>query len=331
MPIVPIAGSRKSQIVSAERRPGDVVIDFTLLWAALTGATRGEDGRFPVREDDDPSLPLVSAAYWFTLSEAVRRELSGFVTSASRANVERLERVTGRRARVVDVKPGPLLARLSEVDDGGGTHLNKQCVVAARRWWTNAAEVKWHARGVGSWKGPDGQTDAPRARTAAAAWEATMMSEVRCAVEIREDESRQSPGRIVGTILETGRVASDRREVFAPGSVQFPANGLRSALPRRRRHAPYDRGRPAPSRRRDRLLRRPSHLGSDARPSSAPALRHPGWGARQRRQRLGRLPPRVLPPGPGPLSLLPPGAPRGAARRLQVRTTPLRRPTGAPQ
>ena len=160
MPITPIvgpAGSGKSQVVAAERRPGDVLIDFTLLWAALTGATRGEDGRYPVREDDDPALPLVSAAYWFTLTEAVRRELDGFVTSASRANVDRLETITGRRARVVDVKPGPLLARLSEVDDEG-EFLDGQCVSAVRRWWTDAAAITWHARGVGSWKGPDGQT-----------------------------------------------------------------------------------------------------------------------------------------------------------------------------
>lgn len=160
MPIQPIvgpAGSGKSQIVAAERRPGDVLIDYTLIWAALTGAVRGEDGKFPVREDDDPALPLVSAVFGFTLSEAVRRELDGFVTTASRANVERLERVTGQRARVVDVQPGPLLARLSEVD-GDGEFLDGQCVTAARRWWTNAAEVKWHARGVGSWRGPDGKT-----------------------------------------------------------------------------------------------------------------------------------------------------------------------------
>ena len=63
--------------------------------------------------------PLVSAIYWFALGEAVRRELDGFVTSASRANVERLERVTGQQAREIDVKPGPLLARLTEVDDDG--------------------------------------------------------------------------------------------------------------------------------------------------------------------------------------------------------------------
>ena len=34
------------------------------------------------------------------------------------------------------------------------------------------------------------------------------------------------PGRIVGTILETGRVASDRQEVFVPGAPIFPSTGV---------------------------------------------------------------------------------------------------------
>ena len=88
---------------------------------------------------------------------------------------------------------------------------------------------------------------------------------------------------------------------------------------------------PPPPGRRDRLLRRPAHLGADARPSSASALRHRGWGARQLRQRLGCLPPRVLPAGPGPLTLLPSGSSRGAGGRLRVRNTALRRPAAAPQ
>ena len=166
MPVVPVvgpAGAGKSQVIAAERRPGDVLIDFTALHAALTGAVRGEDGRFPVREDDDPSLPLVAAVQAFALSEAVRRELNGFVTTASRENVERLERATGQRARVVDAEPGPILARLTETDDDG-PYLNRQCVTAARRWWTEASEIKWHAQGIGSWRGPDGRTHRVRAR-----------------------------------------------------------------------------------------------------------------------------------------------------------------------
>ena len=50
--------------------------------------------------------------------------------------------------------------------------------------------------------------------------------EFRCKVECRADDSRTSPGRIVGTLIETGRVASDRREVFAPGSIKWPHNGM---------------------------------------------------------------------------------------------------------
>ena len=47
---------------------------------------------------------------------------------------------------------------------------------------------------------------------------------------LRESKLRaavDSPGRITGTMIELGRVAGDRREVFAPGSVQWPANGIR--------------------------------------------------------------------------------------------------------
>ena len=49
--------------------------------------------------------------------------------------------------------------------------------------------------------------------------------EIRAALELRASET--SPGRIVGTLIETGRVAGDRREVFTPGSVRWPSNGLR--------------------------------------------------------------------------------------------------------
>ena len=45
-------------------------------------------------------------------------------------------------------------------------------------------------------------------------------------IECRADESREGPGRIYGTILETGRVASDRQEVFIPGAAIFPSTGV---------------------------------------------------------------------------------------------------------
>ena len=46
-------------------------------------------------------------------------------------------------------------------------------------------------------------------------------------VECRESSSYDGgPGRLTGTILEVGRVATDRRELFAPGSLVFPSTGV---------------------------------------------------------------------------------------------------------
>lgn len=51
--------------------------------------------------------------------------------------------------------------------------------------------------------------------------------EFRVRVECRADDSRTTPGRITGTLIEMGRVANDRAEVFAPGSIKWPYNGVR--------------------------------------------------------------------------------------------------------
>ena len=53
-------------------------------------------------------------------------------------------------------------------------------------------------------------------------------------VELRE-ATADTPARLYGCILAVGRVASDRREIFVPGSVQFPAGGVRLLLEHRGR------------------------------------------------------------------------------------------------
>ena len=53
-------------------------------------------------------------------------------------------------------------------------------------------------------------------------------------VEFRE-ATADAPARLYGCILAVGRVASDRREIFVPGSVQFPAGGVRLLLEHRGR------------------------------------------------------------------------------------------------
>ena len=53
-----------------------------------------------------------------------------------------------------------------------------------------------------------------------------MSDEIRCSVEIREDDTRQSPGRLTGTLITYGEQAGDRAELFEPGSLEWPEGGV---------------------------------------------------------------------------------------------------------
>ena len=53
-----------------------------------------------------------------------------------------------------------------------------------------------------------------------------MADEIRMAIECREDETCVGPGRLVGTIMRYNEQATDRREVFAPGSLKWPDAGV---------------------------------------------------------------------------------------------------------
>ena len=53
-----------------------------------------------------------------------------------------------------------------------------------------------------------------------------MTDEIRCSIEYRADESRQSPGRIVGTLLTYGQRASDRPEVFSNNALVWDESGI---------------------------------------------------------------------------------------------------------
>ncbi len=52
------------------------------------------------------------------------------------------------------------------------------------------------------------------------------MDEIRCAIEVREDDTRRSPGRLYGVLLTYEERAADRPEAFAPGSLHWPDDGI---------------------------------------------------------------------------------------------------------
>ena len=53
-----------------------------------------------------------------------------------------------------------------------------------------------------------------------------MTDEIRCAVEIRQDESQTSPGRLTGTLLRYGDVSPSHRERFDRGALEWPDEGV---------------------------------------------------------------------------------------------------------
>ena len=53
-----------------------------------------------------------------------------------------------------------------------------------------------------------------------------MDNEIRCSIEYRVDDTRESPGKIYGVLLTYGEKAADRPEVFAPNSLTFADGGL---------------------------------------------------------------------------------------------------------
>ena len=53
-----------------------------------------------------------------------------------------------------------------------------------------------------------------------------VMDEIRCALEWREDESRQSPGTLSGILLVYEKRASDRPEMFSRGALYWPDTGI---------------------------------------------------------------------------------------------------------
>ena len=52
------------------------------------------------------------------------------------------------------------------------------------------------------------------------------MDEIRLAVELRADADRIGPGRLFGIVMPYNRRASDRPEMFLPGSLEWPEAGI---------------------------------------------------------------------------------------------------------
>ena len=136
------AGAGKSQWYEANREPGDLIIDVTVLWAALLGLERDGNGRYPVRLASDPGLRMALYLKSTAIRFAAENGISGWATTSnsSPVAVERLrERIVsgggaGAVGRVVTVDPGESVARSRLADPDTG-EVSDECNRAVRRWY----------------------------------------------------------------------------------------------------------------------------------------------------------------------------------------------------
>ena len=187
------AGAGKTQIareaLAAMLEPA-VVADFQQLYSALLLLERQPDGRYPERRDADRHvLSLAEYVRRAAITGAIAREVAVIVTNSDGSSIRRTELLS-----LLD------LARSS-------------------RWWTRA-EQSWR-RGC-RWMGSS-RTNAERPLTAGTG---VVMDTLLCEVRFAVDETRQSPGRLVGTLVNYEERANDRPEILARGSLHWPQEGL---------------------------------------------------------------------------------------------------------
>lgn len=132
------AGAGKSGITALMLAAGEVQVlaDVTELWAALAGAVRGPDGRYPLRLDDDPALAVARYLQAVAVRQGLQDGADVAVTTSRRGQVERWRQVATEAATsfaVRTVDPGRQVVEARLADDDG--NLSAACQQAIGRWY----------------------------------------------------------------------------------------------------------------------------------------------------------------------------------------------------
>lgn len=132
------AGSGKSQVAAEMLEAGEVEVlsDVTSLWIALSGVTRGADGRYPVRSDQDPALIVALYVQAVAVRRALEAGAAVAVTTSRRGQAARWQEVAeavGAAFNVRTVDPGEQVVRARLADADGV--VSPECERAVGRWY----------------------------------------------------------------------------------------------------------------------------------------------------------------------------------------------------
>ena len=183
----------------AELGDDAVLIDSTSIYRSLGGKAASP-------ESDSQLFRVARVMAGAAVRQANEQGLNGIVTSSSgrRSRLTSLaEAGGGGRIFVADPGRDVICKRLEKLIPNDAAR-RAACEQGVGRWYSTYAEVSGDIKLSGK-----------RERIA--------MSEIRCAIELRDETDGP---RIVGTLLTYGERAGDRAEVFAPGSLTFAAGGL---------------------------------------------------------------------------------------------------------
>ena len=133
------AGGGKSALAASMLSAGEISVlgDITSIWAALSGAQRGPDGRYPVRLDDDPALRVAQYVQRAAIRRALRDGIDAAATTSQAGQAEAWRELaeeveTEFILRTVDPGRRVVEARLADAATG---ILSDACRAAISRWY----------------------------------------------------------------------------------------------------------------------------------------------------------------------------------------------------
>ena len=213
MPLHVIAGPGcdavgKDDYLEDELEDGDVVISVGRIFKALTGSSG-------VPSDNPPALRLALGLRAVAIRSAREKQLSGFVLTSNgrRADLEKLRQMAGAdEVRVLAYTEAEACAKIRALVPAG--ERRAACELGVKARWFGRYVAAPGDRQIR----PGGVEDR----------EVLVMGEcetVRRAVEVEIREAADGP-RLTGTILQEGRAASVRPEVFAPFALVWGTDGI---------------------------------------------------------------------------------------------------------
>ena len=198
----------KDDYVERERQPGDLVISVGRLFESLTG-----DASVPSSNPAALRAALALRTTAIRLAREKRIDAYVLTSNGNRADLDKLRELTGAdEIRVLAYTEAQACARIRALVPAG--ERREACELGIRSRWFARYEAAPTDRAIRPGAPEEREVEMREVETGARSI---------AAVEIRETDEGE---RLTGVLLQEGRAASVRPEVFAPGALVWSSDGI---------------------------------------------------------------------------------------------------------